>query len=100
MTFILDVSTIVGLITGLVFGLLARATGRSTVQWALGGAFFGLVITAICMGLGNAMTIRYTHLSRTRMIAEAVGCSAVLIAVVSALFAVSLWPHRWRERAQ
>jgi hypothetical protein len=50
-----------GIVTAAWFGWLANRAGRSRALWAVGGGAFGLVLSAMVIGLGTASTIPYSE---------------------------------------
>ena len=47
------------------FGLMAHRAGRSVALWALGGGFFGLTVTTIVWGVGQAAALPFSDQDRT-----------------------------------
>src|SRR5215831_9468466 len=47
------------------FGFMAHRAGRSVTIWALGGGFFGLTVTTIVWGVGQAAAIPFSDQDRT-----------------------------------
>ena len=70
-------------LTAAWFGFLAHRAGRSVTLWALGGGFFGLTVTTIVWGVGQAAAIPFSDQDRTNFrIWWAVG-ALVIVAVCS-----------------
>jgi hypothetical protein len=82
------------------FGWMAHRAGRTATLWAVGGAAFGLVISTLVLGLGNATSIPFSDHERSVDQAEWIITSAVLIAIIGWLLTASLHRHHlliWRK---
>ena len=86
------------ILTGVWFGFMAARAGRSRALWAVGGAAFGLVASALVIGLGRAGSIPFSDneaaMDRVRWIVEA----AALIFVIGWLLTAGLHRHHLLRR--
>ncbi len=89
-----DVSLLMAAVMALWFGFVARHNGKGVVSWAVGGAILGLGLTGICLGLGNAVTIPYTHLIRVTEVARAAGVALGILGLIGAAFTVLTYKDR------
>ena len=67
--------------TAFVFGMMAHRAGRSKFPWILGGALFGLVVSAFVLGLSQAVFMREAHEAYVIFRIKVILISALLIAV-------------------
>ena len=56
---------VLALVTAAWFGWMAYRADRNATLWVVGGAAFGLVISTIVLGLGQASTIPFSDQQRT-----------------------------------
>lgn len=90
-------------VTALWFGWLARRNGVGWVLWACGGACFGLVTTAIVLGLGEAAFIPMSHAAVVHFKIRCVSVTVILLAALGWIFTAGLHGHhlpllRWAQR--
>jgi len=87
---IVSVPWIVAGLGAVSFALLARRVKRSQPLWGLAGGFFGLVVTTIIWGLGQAAAVPFSDHQRImfhlRWTLEAV----VIVALAGVLMALCL----------
>jgi|ERR1051325_2799168 hypothetical protein len=94
--FIRIVPWILGLITALWFGRMAKSAGRNWLGWALGGGFFALVVATIVLGVGQATSIPFSELDRT---IGRIECTAVAVVVIGVLGWLCTTPLHRQHRA-
>ena len=88
------------ILTAAWFGWMAGRAGRTKTLWAVGGAAFGLVISTLVIGLGHAVTIRFSDPARSAANIKYIVIATVLIAIVGWLLTSSLHRHHlsiWRS---
>src|SRR5579883_412793 len=84
------------LVTAVWFGSMAKRSGRSATLWVIGGGAFGLVISALVLGLGRARNIPLSEHDSAVHHAKWVVSAAVLILIAGWLLTSSL--HRQHVR--
>jgi hypothetical protein len=84
---------LLALATAVWFALMARKAGRSLVQWALTGAVFGLVVSTIVLGLGNATGFPFSNHERTILHIKCTGAAILVIVVFGWVITAGLHRH-------
>jgi MFS family permease len=91
---------LLALLTAAWFGWMAHRQGRNIALWGVGGFAFGLVISTLVLGLGQARTIPFSDHERKVDQIEWTVAAVVLIAAVGWLLTASLHRHHvavWRK---
>lgn len=81
-------------------GWMAKRAGRTSTLWAVAGAAFGLVTSAIVLGLGQARSISFSDHDRAVQQTKWIIASAMFILIVGWLLTSSLHRHHlliWRK---
>ena len=83
---------VIGILTALWFGLMARWAERNWVSWGLGGGVFALVTSTIVFGLGHASSIAFSEHERSALQVKWTVISFLLVGIVGWLLTLGL--HR------
>jgi hypothetical protein len=83
---ILYPSLVIGILTALWFGVAAARTGQSRVLLGISGGFLGLVTSAICLGVGNAVSIPLSDAERLKSYLIRIVIAFVISALISFAF--------------
>jgi hypothetical protein len=82
--------------TAVWFGLMALRAGRSWFGWAVGGAFFALVVSTIVLGISNAMGLPISHGAIEAHQVKSVVVTLVAVLVLGWVVTISLHRHPQR----
>ncbi len=91
-----EVSLVIAALTAIWFGVVAQLNRRNIISAAVTGGLLGLIVSGICLGLGNAVTIPYTHLVRSTAVVRAAGVALGIVGLIGAIFMTAA--HRNSER--
>jgi len=91
---------LLAIITAAWFWWMAWRAGRNVTLWAVGGAAFGLVISTIVLGLGQASSIPFSDHERT--VGQIKWTAAAVLIIVAGGWALASGLHRhhlmlWRR---
>lgn len=80
------------------FGWMANRAGRSWALWGVGGAIFGLVISTVMIGLGQALSIPYSDHQSAMDSLKWMVVAVLLILAVGWLLTAGLHRHHIRTQ--
>src|SRR5512135_1672145 len=81
---------ILGLLTAVWFGAMAVRARESWILWGLGGGLFGLAVTTVVIGLGQAAFIPFSSREANVFQMREVGVAFAIIVIAGCLFTLGL----------
>ena len=93
---ILIPSLIMALIAAAGFVLVAGQNGQIRTLWGLAGGLIGMVLTAICLGVGFAVSIPLSHTQRMHDFSLSIAIAFALLGLIASGIIVAL--HRRAQK--
>lgn len=90
MTAILIPSLFIALLTSAWFTLVAGRAGQTRTLWGLSGALLGLVLSALCLGLGQAVRLPISDAQRSRDVTLNIVIAVAIVAIIGAGITVAV----------
>jgi hypothetical protein len=75
---------VLAIITAIWFGLVGWRTKTGGVFWAISGAIIALILSTVCLGFANSITVPYSAPAVQASQRNAIIASAILIALFAA----------------
>jgi hypothetical protein len=91
---------LLALLTAGWFGWMANRMSRNWILWAVGGAAFGLVISTLVLGLGDATSIPFSDHARKVSEIKWAAAAVLAIGVIGWMLTAGLHRHHhfvWRK---
>jgi hypothetical protein len=80
---------LLSMLTAAGFAFMGYRLKKGIVLWCIGGAIFGLCISAICIGLMHAETLPYTPSNFARKQSIGIVVAVIVIGITGAIIAVA-----------
>lgn len=87
---ILIPSLIIAVLIAAWFTVVAARAGQAKTLWSASGALLGLVLSALCLGLGQAVYLPISEAQRVRDLSLNIAMAAAVVVLIGAGITVAI----------